>query len=49
LNEQMAGHLSEINLRELVVMAPLMALMLVTGIWPAWLLDMINKAVSLLF
>ena len=49
LNEQMAGHVSEINLRELVVMAPLMALMLVTGIWPAWLLDMINKAVSLLF
>lgn len=49
LNEPAAAHVSEINLREMVVMAPLMALMLVTGIWPAWLLDMINKAVSLLF
>jgi NADH-quinone oxidoreductase subunit M len=49
VNEKLEGHVSEINARELVVMAPLMALMLVTGIWPAWLLDLINKAVSLLF
>jgi NADH:ubiquinone oxidoreductase subunit 4 (subunit M) len=30
-------------------MAPLMVLMLVIGIWPAWILDVINKAVMALF
>ena len=45
LNEHWHNHLSEINLRETLVIAPLMALMLVIGIWPAWLLDVINKAV----
>jgi len=30
-------------------MAPLMALILILGIWPAWLLDVINKAMSMLF
>jgi NADH-quinone oxidoreductase subunit M len=46
VNEKLHG-LSEINTRELVVIAPLMALMLVIGLWPAWLLDMINRAVTL--
>ena len=41
--------LTEINTREVVVMAPLMALILVIGIWPAWILDVINKAVMHLF
>lgn len=41
--------LTEINLREILVMAPLMALMLLTGIWPMWILDIINKAVTALF
>ena len=45
LNEHWHGHLPEINLREMVVIAPLMALMLFIGVWPAWLLDVINKAV----
>lgn len=45
LNEHWRGRLAEINLREIVVIAPLMVLMLVIGIWPAWLLDVINKAV----
>jgi NADH-quinone oxidoreductase subunit M len=49
LNEQWRGHLPEINARELLVIAPLMILMLVIGIWPAWLLEMINRAVVLLF
>jgi NADH-quinone oxidoreductase subunit M len=44
LNEHWHNHLTEINIREVVVIAPLMALMLVIGIWPAWLLEMINKA-----
>ncbi len=41
--------LTEINMREVLVMAPLMALILVIGIWPAWILEVINKAVVMLF
>lgn len=41
--------LAEISTREVVVIAPLMALMLVIGVWPAWILDIINKAVLHLF
>jgi len=39
----------EIAPREVVVIAPLMVLMLVIGIWPTWLLNVINAAVSRLF
>lgn len=49
LNERWAGKLSEINTRELVVIAPLMALILSIGLWPAWILNVINRAVSLLY
>jgi NADH-quinone oxidoreductase subunit M len=41
--------LIEINAREIIVIAPLMVLMLVIGIWPAWILDIINRAVLQLF
>ncbi len=41
--------LTEINTREIFVVVPLMALILVTGIWPAWILVVINKAVAALF
>jgi NADH-quinone oxidoreductase subunit M len=41
--------LTDIRPRELAVIAPLMALMLIIGIWPAWILDVINKAVLHLF
>ncbi|OJX47364.1 MAG: hypothetical protein BGO78_18045 [Chloroflexi bacterium 44-23] len=41
--------LKEINKREVWVIAPLMVLMLVIGIWPAWILEMINNAVKLFF
>ncbi len=41
--------LTEINRREIIIMAPLMTLMLVIGIWPAWILDIINKTVLHLF
>jgi NADH-quinone oxidoreductase subunit M len=41
--------LTEINRREMAVMAPLMALILVIGIYPAWILDVINKAMLALF
>lgn len=41
--------LTEINTREVLVMVPLMALILWIGIYPAWILDVINKAVVMLF
>lgn len=49
LNEKWVGHLTEINARELLVITPLMVLMLQLGIWPTWLLDVINRAMSMLF
>jgi NADH:ubiquinone oxidoreductase subunit 4 (subunit M) len=38
----------EINLREVVAMAPLLVLMLVIGVFPAWLLGVINDTVTVL-
>ncbi len=52
LNEHWAHgehRLTEINTREILVMVPLMALILWIGIWPAWILNVINKAVVMLF
>lgn len=49
LNEKWIGHISEISPREIIVMAPLMVLMLLIGIWPAWILEVINHAVSMFF
>jgi NADH-quinone oxidoreductase subunit M len=49
LNEKWVGHITDINTREIIVMAPLMTLILVIGVWPAWILDVINKAVTVLF
>jgi len=49
LNERWVGHLTEINTREILVMVPLMALILVIGIWPSWILVVINNAVMALF
>jgi len=52
LNEHWAHgehKLTEITTREIIVMAPLMVLILVIGIWPMWILDVINKAVTMLF
>jgi NADH-quinone oxidoreductase subunit M len=46
LNETWQGKMTEIQPRELLVMAPLMAFSLLIGIWPAWLMNVINKAVS---
>jgi NADH-quinone oxidoreductase subunit M len=49
VNKNWLGHLPEINAREIFVITPLMVLMLVTGIWPAWILGVINYAVTMLF
>ena len=49
LNEAWIGRISEINLREIIVMAPLLVLMLWIGVWPAWILDVINRAMAMFF
>lgn len=49
LNEHWAGRLSEIKAREVFVVAPLMALILLIGVWPAWILEVIDRAVTMLF
>ncbi len=49
VNEESAHHLSEMNARELWVMAPLMVLMLWLGVLPGWLLNVINNAMQALF
>jgi NADH-quinone oxidoreductase subunit M len=49
LNDRWKGHLSEINTREIIVIAPLMVLMLLIGVWPAWILDVINRAIIMFF
>jgi NADH-quinone oxidoreductase subunit M len=41
--------LTEISIREVIVMAPLMVLILWIGVWPAWILAVINRAVELIF
>jgi NADH-quinone oxidoreductase subunit M len=49
LNERWAGKLAAMNTRELVVIFPLMALMLVIGLWPSWILNVINRAITYWF
>jgi NADH-quinone oxidoreductase subunit M len=41
--------LTEINTREILVALPLMVLILVLGIWPSWLVSVINQTVVALF
>jgi len=52
LNEHWAHgehRLTDISTREILVMAPLMVMILILGIWPMGLLDVINKAMVMLF
>jgi len=39
------AELTEISLREVVAVAPLMVLMLAIGIYPSWILNVINQTV----
>jgi NADH-quinone oxidoreductase subunit M len=48
-NEHWIGHVSEMNFREIIVISPLLLLILWTGVWPAWILDVINSAMQMLF
>ncbi|HUV28591.1 MAG TPA: NADH-quinone oxidoreductase subunit M [Anaerolineales bacterium] len=49
LNERWKGHLSEINGREAFIITPLMVLMLLVGVWPSVLLNVINRAVMMFY
>jgi NADH-quinone oxidoreductase subunit M len=49
LNEHWVGHITEINFREIVIIVPLMVLILWIGLWPAWILEVINEAMRSLF
>ncbi|MEJ2412603.1 MAG: NADH-quinone oxidoreductase subunit M [Anaerolineales bacterium] len=49
LNEAWQGKLTDINTREMIVAVPLMILMLWIGIWPAWILKVINWTVGWMF
>ena len=49
LNEAWAGHAMEINRREVLAIVPLMILILTIGVWPAWILRVIEPTVTRLF
>lgn len=48
LNPRWTG-LCEIGFREGITVAPLLAFMGFTGLWPAWILGLINETISRLF
>jgi NADH-quinone oxidoreductase subunit M len=48
LNKRWIGHISEISAREIFVITPLMVLMLLIGVWPSWILNLINNAVAMI-
>lgn len=49
MNETWAGKLPEITTREILVIGPLMILILWIGVWPSWILGVINRGVMLWF
>ncbi|MCC7451080.1 MAG: NADH-quinone oxidoreductase subunit M [Anaerolineae bacterium] len=49
VNEHWIGHHLEIERREVLAVAPLVVLMLVTGIWPNWIMPVINSTIARLF
>lgn len=48
-NPRWRGHITEINSREIFVMAPLLVLILWIGVWPGWILNVINATMKFLF
>ncbi len=42
------GHLKDMDLREIITMAPLLAFMVAIGVYPMFIVDMINKATTAL-
>jgi NADH-quinone oxidoreductase subunit M len=46
VNPKWIGHRLEISTREVIAVAPLMALLVIIGVWPAWLVGVINATVT---
>jgi NADH-quinone oxidoreductase subunit M len=48
VNRELLHHaeMPDINRREIIALAPLLVLMLAIGVWPYWLMDVINKTVT---
>jgi NADH-quinone oxidoreductase subunit M len=46
VNPRWRGHRLEISAREVIAIAPLMVLLIVNGVWPRWLVDVINETVT---
>jgi NADH-quinone oxidoreductase subunit M len=46
VNTKWIGHRLEISPREIFAVAPLMALLVVVGVWPSWLVSVINATVT---
>jgi NADH-quinone oxidoreductase subunit M len=44
--EMAHGRSLEISVREVIAMAPLLALMLLIGVFPAWIVGVINQTVT---
>jgi NADH-quinone oxidoreductase subunit M len=42
------GHLNDIDMREIVSLVPLMIFMVVIGVYPSFILNLINSTVTLL-
>lgn len=49
VNEHWRDHHLEISPREVLALAPLVILILVTGVWPNWIMPVINQTVTRLF
>ena len=46
VNRKWLGHRLEISAREVVALAPLVVLLVLNGVWPAWLVTVINDTVT---
>jgi NADH-quinone oxidoreductase subunit M len=48
VNRELLHHaaMPDISRREIIALAPLLVLMLVTGVYPMWVMDVINKSVT---
>jgi NADH-quinone oxidoreductase subunit M len=48
-NDVWRGHHLEIEFREVLALTPLLVLILITGLWPNWIVQVINQTVTRLF
>jgi len=49
LNERWQGTLRDVTALDVVIIAPMLALTIAIGVYPAWLMDLINRAINLIF